>query len=85
MTSAMSSGTLGYSHAEALVNTAAANIASYPSTPVGNSLSATTSGDSVDLSSNAASLIEGKNSAQANLATIHVADEMQKSLIDMIG
>ena len=86
MTSAISSGLQGYARAEATVNTAAAQIANYPSAQLGNSKTAPASSeDSVDLSSTAVSLLQGKNSAQANLATLHVADQMQQSLIDMLG
>jgi hypothetical protein len=85
MTSAISSGLQGYDRAEGTVNTAAAHIANYPAVQVGSSKSSTTAGDSVDLSATAVSLLQGKDSAQANLATIHVADEMQKSLFDMLG
>ncbi len=85
MTSAISSGLQGYDRAEATVNTAAAQIANYPAAQVGSSKSGTTAGDSVDLSATAVSLMQGKDSAQANLATIHVADQMQKSLFDMLG
>lgn len=85
MISAISSGLQGYDRAEATVNTAAAQIANYPSTQVGSSKSSAIPGDSVDLSATAVSLLQGKDSAQANLATIHVADEMQKSLFDMVG
>ncbi len=85
MTSAISSGLQGYDRAEATVNTAAAQIANYPAARVGSSQSSTIAGDSVDLSATAVSLLQGKDSAQANLATIHVADDMQKSLFDMFG
>ena len=85
MTQAISSGMQGYDRAEAMVNTAAAQIANYPAAQLGNAKSAATSGESADLSSTAVSLLQGKNSAQANLATIHVADQMQKSVIDMLG
>ena len=79
MTSAISSGLQGYERAETLVNRAAANI--------GNSSPATaaTSFDSADLSSNAISLLEGKDGAQANLATIHVSEQIQQSLLDLVG
>lgn len=85
MMSAISSGLQGYDRAEATVNTAAAQVANYPSAQLGGSKAISSSGDSVDLSSTAVSLLAGKDSAQANLATIHVADEMQKSLFDMLA
>jgi flagellar hook protein FlgE len=85
MTPAISSGLQGYDRAEATVNTAAAQIANYPAAQTGTSKPGTTPADSADLSTTAVSLLQGKNSAQANLATIHVADQMQKSLIDMLG
>lgn len=85
MTSAISSGLQGYNRAEATVNTAAAQIANYPSGQLGKANSASTPTDSVDLSSTAVSLLAGRDNAQANVATMKVADEMQKTLLDMVG
>ncbi len=69
-----------------MVNSAAAQIAKGPSPQLGNPKpGSTTPADSSDLSSTAVSLLQGKNSATANLATIRVADQMQKSLIDMLA
>jgi hypothetical protein len=85
MTPAISSAVQGYDRAESMVNSAAAQIANYPSAQSGSAKAASTPADSADLSATAVSLLQGKNSAQANLATFHVADEMQKSLIDMLG
>ncbi len=78
MTSAISFGLQGYHRGEAMLNTAAAQIA-------GAKPSSTRTADFSDLSSAAVSLIQGKNSGVANLASIHVADEMQKSTINMLG
>jgi len=86
MTSAISSGLQGYDRGEAIVNNAAAQIASGPSAQLATAKpGSTTPVDSSDLSSTAVSLLQGKNSAIANLATIHVADEMQKSTFDMLA
>jgi hypothetical protein len=85
MTPAISSGLQGYNRAEATVNTAAAQIANYPGSQLGTPKPGTTPTDSADLSTTAVSLLQGKNNARANLATIHVADQMQKSLIEMLG
>ncbi len=85
MTTAISSGMQGYDRAEAMVNHAATQIANFPSSPLAAAKPGIIPADSTDLSTAAVSLIEGKNSADANLGTIHVADQMQKSLIDMLG
>lgn len=85
MTSAISSGFEGYARGEAMVNNAAARIANYPAQQLGKTAPVANSADSADLSSAAVSLLQGKNSAQANLATIHVADQMQQSLIDILA
>lgn len=85
MTPAISSGWQGYDRAEATVNNAAAKIANYPATQLGNSQTRALPQDSSDLSSTAVSLLQGRNSAQANLATIHVADQMEKSLLDVFA
>lgn len=85
MTSAISSGLQGYDRSEAMVNNAAANVANYPSTQAGTQKPAAASGDAVDLSTNAVSLLQGKNDGEANLATIRVSDNMEQSAIDMLG
>ena len=82
MTPAISSGLQGYDRAEATVNAAAARIANYPATTVNPGA---TTPDSADLSSTAVSLLQGKNMATANLAAIHAADQMQKSVLDILG
>ena len=70
--SVMSSALEGLSRAQGLVNAAASEIAQWPQ-------------DSVDLSSSLVSLLQARNSFDANTKTVHVADEMQKSLLDAIG
>lgn len=85
MTSAISFGVQGYDRAEATVSAAAAQIANFSSAQPGSAGAATIAPDSADLSATAVSLIQGKDSAQASLATIHVAEQMQKSLIDLLG
>lgn len=85
MTSAISSGLAGYQQAEDTVNHAADQIAAWPAGQLANTNSANASGDSVDLSDSMMSLLQGQIGAQANLNTIHVADDMQQSLIDLVG
>ena len=88
MTSAISSGLQGYNRAEATVNTAAVQIANFPASQTGriaSSSSGSTPADTADLSTSAVSLLQGRNDASANLGTIRVAEQMQKSLIDMLG
>ena len=62
----------GLSRSQSQVNAAASDIAQWPQ-------------DSVDLSSSIVSLLKARNSFDANTKTVHVADEMQKSLLDAIG
>ncbi len=62
----------GLSRSEGQVNAAAEQIAQWPQ-------------DSVDLSSSFVSLMQARNSFDANTKVIHVADDMQKSLLDAIG
>lgn len=67
------------------MNDAAAQIASWPSAQLGSVDATRGSSDMVDLSQSVIALLEGELSAQANLNVIHSADEMQKSLIDLLG
>jgi flagellar hook protein FlgE len=41
--------------------------------------------DAVDLSSEAVSLIQAKDSFASNVAVLKVADQMEKSLFDLVG
>jgi len=41
--------------------------------------------DAVDLSSEAVSLIQAKDSFASNAAVLKVADQMEKSLFDLVG
>jgi flagellar hook protein FlgE len=41
--------------------------------------------DSVDLSSQAVALIQAREDFSANIGTLKVVDEMQKSLFDLLG
>ena len=43
------------------------------------------SGDAVDLSQQAVDLLSAKNQYSASIRVAHVADEMQKSLLDMLA
>lgn len=78
MTIGMISSLQGIQKAEAQFNQAASNIAQSPS-------SSTPQGDTVDLSSQAVSLIQSKNSFEANTAALKVSDEMTQSLLNAIG
>jgi flagellar hook protein FlgE len=44
-----------------------------------------TGGDVVDLSTSMVSLLQSRNSFDANTKVFKVADEMQKSLLNVIG
>jgi flagellar hook-associated protein FlgK len=75
---AMSSALEGMSRAETLLNQAAGDIAR-----------ATTVSppavDIVDLSTSMVSLLQSRNSFDANTKVFKVADEMQKSLLNIVG
>jgi hypothetical protein len=81
---AMSSALEGMSRAETQLNQAAGEIArstAVHATPVVPSVN----GDIVDLSAPMVSLLQSRNSFDANTKVIKVADEMQKSLLDVVG
>ena len=81
---AMSSALEGMSRAETQLNQAAGDIArstTIDATPVVPRVS----GDIVDLSAPMVSLLQSRNSFDANSKVIKVADEMQKSLLDVVG
>jgi len=69
----------GLQQAESQVNAIASKIA------VSGGSSATDSSDSVDLSSQAVALIQAREDFSANIGTLKVVDEMQKSLFDLLG
>jgi len=75
---AMSSALEGMSRAETQLNQAAGNIARATTvSPPGS--------DSVDLSTSKVALLQSRNSFDANTKVLKVADEMQKSLLNVIG
>ena len=75
---AMSSALEGMSRAETQLNQAAGDIARATTvSPAG--------GDIVDLSTSMVSLLQSRNSFEANTKVFKVADEMQKSLLNVIG
>lgn len=69
----------GLQQAESRVNAIAGKIASSGG---GN---AADSSDSVDLSTQAVALIQAREDFSANIGTLKVVDEMQKSLFDLLG
>ena len=70
----------GLQQADAQLEQAAATIASFGATsPDGATL------DVVDLSSAILALNSARNQSLVNLSTLKVADQMQKSVIDMIA
>ncbi len=81
MISAISSGLQGLSRAETQLNTAADHIAKSPLSASDNPQP----GDSIDLSSEMVALLESRQNYDANLATLRTSDQMQKTLLDMIG
>jgi flagellar hook protein FlgE len=75
---AMSSALEGMSRAETQLNQAASDIAR-------SSTVQPASGDVVDLSTSMVALLQSRNSFDANTKVFKVADEMQKSLLNVIG
>ncbi|HUA22199.1 MAG TPA: flagellar basal body rod C-terminal domain-containing protein [Bryobacteraceae bacterium] len=74
-------GLQGLSTAESQFNTAASQIARAP-------LAALNQGppsDQVDLSTAAVALLESRNSFDANIKVLKTGDEMQQTLLNMIG
>ena len=81
---AMSSALEGMSRAETQLNQAAGDIArstTVDATPVVTRVS----GDIVDLSASMVSLLQSRNNFDANTKVFKVADEMQKSLLNVVG
>ncbi len=75
---AMSSALEGMSRAETQLNQAAGDIAR--ATTV-----SPTGGDIVDLSTSMVALLQSRNSFEANTQVFKVADEIQKSLLNVTG
>ena len=70
----------GLQQADTQLASAASNIASFQSnTPAGAGV------DTVDLSAAMVALLSAKNSYSANVATVKVAEEIQKTNIDLIA
>ena len=80
----MSSALEGMSRAETQLNQAAGDIARSTTVDV-TPVVPRVSGDIVDLSAPMVSLLQARNSFDANSKVIKVADEMQKSLLDVVG
>jgi flagellar hook protein FlgE len=72
MTPAISAAIGGLDQAARLLNQTASRLAESPQ-------------DQVSLSDEAVSLLQAKNSYQANLNSIKVADEMQKSTLNLLA
>jgi hypothetical protein len=71
---ALSSALQGMSRAEAQLNKAAVDVARAPA-----------GGDIVDLSAAMVALLESRNSFEANTKVFQVADDMSKTLLNVIG
>jgi flagellar hook protein FlgE len=78
--SAISFALAGLNRAEDQLNGAAVTIAG-----AGASTSPDAPVDSVDLSSAMVSLIQARNNTAANVQVVHVVDEMQKSILNLLG
>jgi flagellar basal body rod protein FlgG len=81
---ALSSALQGMTRAEAQFNHAAGVIANATTPDPANSVTRV-SGDIVDLSAPMVSLLQSRNSFDANSKVFKVADEMQKSLLNVVG
>lgn len=68
----------GMSRAEQSLNTTASRIARMPAT-------VQQPGDSVDLSAEMVSLLQSRNDFETNVKVAQTYDQMQKSLIDLVG
>ncbi len=75
---AIAAGLAGLQQADKLLNQTASRLAQLP-------LSARASQDSVSLSGNAVALLQARNSYQANLDSVKVADEMQRSTLSLLA
>ena len=74
---ALSSALEGMSRAETQLNKVSGDIARAPL--------ASSGGDVVDLSASMVALMESKNSFEANTKVFHIADQMTKDLLNVIG
>ena len=74
--SAIYSALAGISDATERLNTAASRIAQWP---------VAQPPDAVNLSDEAVALIEAKNENAANVKTAHVAEDMMRAALDLIG
>ena len=74
---AFSSALQGISRAEGQLNKAAGDIDRASVAP--------SAVDSVDLSTSMVALLESRNNFAANTKVLKIADEMQKSLLDVLG
>lgn len=72
----------GLSSSEQQFNAAAQKIAQFPVSPP---QSGTGPVDQVDLSAEAVALIQSRNSFEANTKVIQVADQMDQTLLNVIG
>lgn len=70
----------GLQQADTQLQSAATKIASFGATSAAGA-----NADTVDLSASVVSLLSGKDQYLANLDTLKVADEIQKSTLDMIA
>ena len=75
---ALSSALQGMSRAETQLNKTAVDIARAPVVPPGG-------GDIVDLSAAMVALLQSRNSFEANTKVFKVADEMSKTLLNVLG
>jgi flagellar hook protein FlgE len=78
MTIAQTSALQGLQRSETQLNQVATNIAQQPFAPGSQ-------GDLVDLSSQAIALIQSKNSFEANIQALKVDDQMQQTLLNVVG
>jgi len=76
MTIGQTQAVQGLQRSEAQFDQIATNIARAPFSP---------QGDQVDLSTQAVALLQSKNSFEANIKALKVNDEMQQTLLNMIG
>lgn len=74
----------GMSSAETQFNTAASKIAQWPASQTGQGNAAPPQ-DQVDLSTQAVALLQSKNNFEANTKMIKIADDMQQTLLNMVG
>jgi flagellar hook protein FlgE len=76
VTIGMTQSLQGLQSSEAQFDQIASNIARAPFSP---------QGDQVDLSTQAVALLQSKNSFEANIKALKVNDEMQQTLLNIVG